>query len=291
MNTLSMKYPVPLNRAALMSQLQLLAGQGYHYWHAGSVSLQKAAGLLEKFASLYPVLATPSQRATNKKKGIANVQLLWGASPADAQTVNWFLLATRGKTIAGQTGFADAIHRLERMKYIAHTPLLFDGHYVLHQRLMEVATEDRAKKKRSAKLRWTWSMSAPTFAGWRDQVVQAAHAGDRQYQRLFSHLTPSPMFAGIRADLTALESIGRDTWRKSHGNAEFRPGLPSPLPIMPRIQVFGHMTLADLIESTLDRRDTVLLKAREEARAATEELNNAEEEIPARDAEDRDHDS
>ena len=259
----------PLNRAALMCQLQHLVGLGYYYWHAGSVPAEKACRLLDKFVRLYPVLATPSQRATRKKKGIANVELLWGADDSQPGHLRWFLLATKGKDRPGQTRYPDPIHQLEPMKDARKIPLLLGTHYQLHQRLIEDRSEaDRRRRKRGARLRWTWSMTKATFAGWQDQVTQAAQRGDRDYQASFSHLITSPMFAGIRSDLMALESIGRATWKKNHPKSHFRPGLPHPLPFMPRIPVYGQMTLSDLAEASLKRADTAKAEASTQALAA-----------------------
>lgn len=269
MNLLCNRFRVPLNRAALMCQLQHLIGVGYYYWHAGSVPAEKACRLLDKFVCLYPILATPSQRATSKKKGIANVELLWGVDDSKPGYLRWFLLATKGKDRPGQTRYADSIHQLEPMKDARQVPLLLGTHYQLHQRLIEDRSEaDRLRRKRGARLRWTWSMTRGTFGGWQDQVTQAAQSGDRYYQATFSHLIASPMFAGIRTDLAALESVGRATWKKNHTKAQFRPGLPHPLPFMPRIPVYGEMTLADLAEAALKKVDTVKAEARAQALAA-----------------------
>lgn len=250
MTCLASKFLVPLNRAALMNQTQHLVSVGYHYFNTGSVSVAKASGLLDKFAALYPILATPSQRSTNHAKRIANVELLWSTDPQDPHRLCWTLLATKGRMIPGEPGFPDPIHQRERMKDARLIAPLWDSHYQLHQRLLGGAQDPDAKaRKRGAKLRWTWSMTRETFAGWASQVRQAAHVGDRAYQTVFSNLTPSPLYGGIRADLRELERIGYRAWLENHRRDSYRMPLPCPLPSMPRIQVYGRMTLEDLIRS------------------------------------------
>lgn len=267
MTILSQRYLVPLNRAALMSQIQHLVGLGYFYWHAGSVHVDKACGLLDKFVSLYPILATPSVRATNKRKAIANVNLLWGVAESQPDRVGWILLATKGK---GDGPFPDTIHQRERMKDARITPVLWGAHYMMHLRVMADSQDPEEKrKKRSMRPRWTWSMTQPTYGGWRDQIVQAAQQGDREYQNTFSHLVPSPMFGGIRADLRTLEREGFSVWKKCHRNAAYRSPLPMPLPFMPRIPVYGDLTLWALVEQIRKRVDTAARDAAVQAVAAT----------------------
>lgn len=269
MTLLAQRYSVPLNRAALMCQIQHLVGLGYWYWHSGAVHVDKACGLLDKFCSLYPILASPSTRATNKRKGIANVDLLWARSESNPDYLVWYLLATKGREHPGEPFFRDPIHQLEKMKDARRLPVVWGQHYLLHQRLLADGSDPEHKRnKRSARLRWTWSMSRETLAGWRDQVIQAAFHGDRDYQATFSHLIVSPLFGGIRLDLRQLERWGHEAWKRNHPKREYRCPIPSPLPFMPRIPVYGKLTLSALVEQVQIKRDTDAVMAAAEAVAA-----------------------
>lgn len=266
MTLLAQKFRVPLNRAALMCQIQHLVGLGYWYWHSGSVHVDKAIGLLDKFCTLYPIQASASTRATNRRKGVANVDLLWARSETDRDHLVWYLLATKGREYPGEASFRDPIYQRERMKDSRNIPVAWGQHYLLHQRLLaDGADPNQRQNKRAARMRWTWSMTPKTLAGWREQVVQAAVQGDFQYQATFSHLIASPMFGGIRLDLRQLERWGHDAWRKNHSKREYRSPLPTPLPFMPRIRVYGELTLSVLAEQVRKDRDTACLAGAEEA--------------------------
>jgi hypothetical protein len=87
--------PIARSKTAALARIVDSVGKGYVRWTSGTVAAAKAVRLANKFHRLYAVGATPAQRLTRKAHGLANVLLVlyW---PADADVVDWLMLATAG---------------------------------------------------------------------------------------------------------------------------------------------------------------------------------------------------
>lgn len=87
--------PIARSKTAALARIVDSVAKGYVRWTAGTVAAEKAVRLANKFRRLYAVGATPAQRLTRKAHGLANVLLVlyW---PADADVVDWLMLATAG---------------------------------------------------------------------------------------------------------------------------------------------------------------------------------------------------
>lgn len=253
-------FRVPDHRLAAMSLIQMLVSRGYYWWHTGSVRADKVLGLMAKFCSLYPsILTSPNQRATAKRRRIANVQLVLFPDITRPGNLVWYLLATAGKPLPETDHrapeFPDLIHQRERMKDARRVPLWWHDHYLLHQRTI---VPDRGKK-RPPRTVWTWSIHPDQMVGWRDRIQQAAVLGEAPLVEVFSLLRMSPMFSGIRSDVMDLSRRARDIWKKNHRKSHCPNLMENPLPYTQREPIFrrGHtvasvvaLILADTAEDT-----------------------------------------
>lgn len=260
---------LPMNRAAAMSYLLTLTAAGYHYWNAGSVHHEKAAGFLKKMRALYPVDLTPGQRAVAQAKGRANVTLVMYPDATRTGYLQWFLLATRGRhpvdPVTGEVlthqPFVDCIHQREKMKDCCKLPLTWLGHYQLVQ---HQPTRDPRKRK-SQKRVWTWRLSPDSFRQWQVRLDQAAKVSNAALRKEISPLLRAPMFSGVREDVAALAASAESAFRKQHKAASFISPLPTVLPYMPKVKVFHSATLYAAVVQLQQEA----LEAKERAMAAT----------------------
>ena len=251
----SKTFKVPDHRLAAMKHLQVLVSTGYRYWNTGTVAVEKAENLVNKFARLYSgILATPNENATRKRKGIALIRLVILPAEAVQGQLRWFLVATAGKPVVGTSRedekYPDLIHTREKMKNITRDHLPWGSHYVLG-----VRTIQRPKNtKRGPTRTCTWSISPTEMVHWRNRVKFAAQAGAEPLEQVFDRLRLAPMFGGVRADIRALDEIALIAWKKRFRNRDYPAPLLNGLPYTRAIPIFAkERTVASVVCEMLSR--------------------------------------
>lgn len=266
-------FKVPLNRAAAMSHIRFMVGQGYTYFNAGSVAIEKAIGFGEKMARKYPITATPNQRAMNKKKGIANVTLIVYRDDADKDSLRWFLLATPGARELDASGkpskdgpFRDLIFKNEAMKSALSCPIHWGQHYRLVRKLRIPPAEINKHQKRGGKLSWTWEMVPATYKAWEARIEAAAARGYAELRSELSAVLTSPMFGGVRDQVLELGRIAAAAWKKNH-KSPYVSALKHPLPYFTHIEVFRELTLYVLVVAMCREKNERMAAAEAQAKS------------------------
>lgn len=232
-----------------MSYLMLLVSTGYRFWIRGEMHYSKAQGFAKKMAELYPVLANSSARAYAKSKGQAAVQLVMFPSDRDPTKVMYWLLATPGKGL---------IHEREKLQDATRVPLTWYDQY-------QIALTQRTRAQ-GGKTRWTWQIQPQRFKEYLASARDTANSGQQALTDYFSNIAHMPMFSGIREQVKEIEQYAAKTWAKQR-KSPFPQVLPESLPIMPKIQVFGDMTLDDLVAAMRKKDADQRASAEAEAQA------------------------
>lgn len=235
---------IPTSKPAAMSHLLMLVSTGYRYYTRGEMHYSKAAGFAAKIANLYPVNATADMRSHAKRTGRYSAFLIMYPHEKDPLKIMFWLLATKG---GAPKGYVD-IHAREKLSDVFQMPLSWRDQY----ECVHLEKEGRAGS------RWTWRMKKDYFARLDSSAKEAADAGRDALKQFFGMLSHMPMFAGIRAQVVALDKCARATWKKQRKTAYPDPLRPesakegsdaaSWLPVMPKISVWGDLTLEILIE-------------------------------------------
>lgn len=173
--------PIAHNKTAALSRVLDSIPKGYCRWTGGKVKPEKAIALAQKLHQRYGIGATPAQRLTRKKRGIANAVLVlyW---PPDAEEVDWLMLVTSG------SGF-----ETEKLIDVAVKPRLTWLGYELVRHALRGKTS------------WTWrrpkAEMAELFA------LYDHHANRHQTQQLHDLLVRAahqPGFHGVRSQTRSL---------------------------------------------------------------------------------------
>ena len=105
-------------------------------------------------------------------------------------------------------------------------------------------------------------MSRGYFARLDASAKQSADAGRDALNTLFGMLCHMPMFSGIRGQVMQLDATAKTTWIKQRKSSSYPSPLrpegsttdnpASYLPVMPKIQVWGDLTLDRLIAKIIE---------------------------------------
>lgn len=239
---------ISTSHAACMNYLQLLVSTGYRYWTSGKMAPEKAVGFARKMAELYPIERNAAGRAYDKETGKASVQLVM--FPYDLE-VRYWLLATPGNGL---------IHEREKLTdaFELGPAAGFKPDGLPRYRLVLRKGKDRAKA------RWTWVFEPAHLRELRASLKQAADAGEPALEELFSRLKTIPLFAGIREQMLELRADAETTWKKQN-RTPFPTSIPAKLPTMPRLTVFGELTLPVLVAQLVAKREERRRRAELEA--------------------------
>ena len=249
------------SKAGAMSYLLMLVSTGYRHWIRGEMHYSKSARFLAKMSELYPVLATHDQRSWAKKSGRYSCMLVLMPSDKDPTKIMYWLLATPGKT---PKGFQD-IHAREKMSDALTTPPGWRDQY-------ELSRVEQVGKKAT----WTWSMRPEYYKRIEASAKETADQGAVALRALFLQLRRMPMFSGIRRQIIELDAFAKVTWAKRRKTAYPNPLKPldstvesddpaSFLPIMPKLKVFGDLTLDVLINQMRERELAAAETAKQQA--------------------------
>lgn len=189
--------PIARTEAAALSRIVFAVSKGSSRYTSGTISADKAEYLANKFHRLHGIAATPSQRYTRKRKGLANGTLVmyW---PEEAKTVHWLLLFTDGE-----------LNSHEKLRHVEVKPRLQWIRYELYRYTM--------------KGRLSWSFKRPK--GDMEALVGLLHEllNKRQHnavERLLEQAAKQPGFRGVRNQTWELTQIA-----KKHGYSRELPFL------------------------------------------------------------------
>lgn len=235
---------LPLNQAAAMSHLLRLVSSGYYNYFSGRVHLELLETVVAKLRHRWPMInANANARAYRKKTGRFNADLvitfdhqLW----AKDQKLLLYLLATPGKPDKGE---ADIV-QVENLHNALAEPLYWPGKY----ELVKARKQCKVKGKSTTHAeRWTWRMQHRYKLELDALLSDKANANPAHFLTALENVRHIPMFSGIRDQVTKLNISLSETWRKQHQDRLY-PDILANLPMMPKIKVFGDLTLPVLIK-------------------------------------------
>ncbi|HGL5235551.1 hypothetical protein [Burkholderia multivorans] len=197
--------PIARSKTAAMTRVLDVVPRGYHRYINGTVQVEKAEALAQKFHARYGIGCSPAQRLTRKSKGMANAVLVmyW---PETAECVEWLLLATSGSGLDG-----------EALRLVDESPRLT----WLGYELIRHPSRGRAA--------WTWRRTRNEMAEL--HALIALQAGQRHYKALADTLVRiarQPGFHGVRAQSWGLFQEAR------------RRGYNGDLPNLFHVQKVSH---------------------------------------------------
>lgn len=197
--------PISRIKSQALTRIVDVVGRGYTRYTFGSVVVEKAEMLANKFHRLYGIGCSPAQRITRKKQGIANAVLVmyW---PEGVDRVEWLLLATVGVGLEGEK-LADVTDR-RRLQFIGYE-------------LVRYAHDGRT--------RWTWRRPKAEMS---EHYTLLADLANRRAWRavgdLLVRLANQPGFHAVREQTWAVCQEAR------------RRGYPGELPYLYYMQKITH---------------------------------------------------
>lgn len=218
-----------------MQRLLDAVSHGY-YWHtSGTVPIDKAQRLVDKFADRYEIHRNENHRAYAKRKRQCNTRLFLYASPR-ATTLSWFLLATKG---------AGRIHQEERLQHAqnARFRIRLDADYEL------ICRTQRSYKGGGTV--WSWRITKACERRWRERIIAACRQSHPLcITQAIGSLYRMPGFSGIREQAGTLVALARAEWRRRHGNLDTLL-LPPKLPYIERLSDTAVLLSSYLIDSQI----------------------------------------
>lgn len=208
---------IPSSKAACLRILLETVERGSRHWTGGTVHVDKALQLADKFALLYGADARPAQRSAARSRYRAASQVFfWPDSPS---TLCWWLLASDGDGV---------VHEREKLRnaWAAGERLPFGTE-------MRLVRRQRPREQGGSK-RWTWVLSPEAYERHLEAIktLSRSHGPDsrvgERLDRLVHALRALPGFAGIREQKVALQQAGREAWCRTHRVDEPFPWADKP---------------------------------------------------------------
>jgi hypothetical protein len=197
--------PIARSKTAAMTRVLDVVPRGYHRYINGTVHVEKAEALAQKFHARYGIGCTPAQRLTRKSKGVANAVLVmyWLET---AERVEWLLLATGGSGLDG-----------EELRLVDESPRLT----WLGYELIRHPSRGRAA--------WTWRRTRDEMAELHALVAfQAGQSHNKALADTLVRIARQPGFHGVRAQSWRLFQEAR------------RRGYDGDLPNLFHVQKVSH---------------------------------------------------
>jgi len=210
-------------------------------------------------------------RSWAKQTGRYSAFLVMFQHDKDPTKVMYWLLATNGGAPKGYIN----IHVREKLSDAIIVAPAWRDQYEL------VRIERKGKKPT-----WTWAMRHDYFLRLEASAKQSADAGRDALNTLFAMFHHMPMFSGIRGQVIQLDATAKTTWIKQRKSSSYpaplRPESSTTdnpaiyLPVMPKIKVWGDLTLdrliAKMIEDEKRKTESGVAEAESIARASKLEL-------------------
>lgn len=237
--------PVHVHKTVFMQRVLDAVSHGYHWHTSGTVPLDKAQRLAEKFGERYEIDRNQNQRAYAKRKGQSNARFFLYASPK-ATSLTWFLLVTDGD---------GCIHQEERLRHAqdARGRIRLDEDYELIRRTR--------KSDKGGGTVWSWRMTKDCERRWRERIILACRQSHTlAVTQTIGSLYRVPGFSGIREQTGALVALTRSEWRRRHGTLD---ALLTP-PKLPYIERMADtaVPLSEYLINRVGDRSFIHTKAR-----------------------------
>lgn len=176
------KTPIATTQAAALSRVIDSVTKGYHRYTRGTIQPEKLERLANKFHARHHIGATPSQRQTRKKKGLANAVLVV-YRPSEAAPAHWLLLFTDGE-----------LGSPEGLRSIKSKPRI----HWLNYELVRYPYRGRTS--------WTWKRSQAQQAELYEQLRDACQRHHwKKIDRLLTHTAAQPGFRGVKQQTWELQ--------------------------------------------------------------------------------------
>ena len=204
-----------------MRRLTKLAGQGYVYHTSGTVSLEKAERLHQRFAEKYGTSLSDDQRYRAFKRGECKTQHIMYYCASD-QVVRWWLVCTDGVgEIRDKESLGDARDKHHRLTFPA--PKKYYAGNSAPPKYEMVRHHSRDQKTGNNKTRWTWQYHRDSYHNLLNSLTDAV-AGvryvdgkfvkDKRLVFMLDSLQRTPGFHESRRQATALHLHAKKVWRK-----------------------------------------------------------------------------
>lgn len=176
--------PQSTTTAAALSRILANTSQGYSRYTGGSIAASKVTQLAQKFHRLHAIGASPSQRHTRKKKGLANA-LMTIYLPSGAGTASWLLQFTYGQ-LGSHEKLLDATKR-PRLTFL---------------------TYELVRRSARGKVGWTVRRSKEEMAALHSLLSELCHKRNwRDVARFLERTASEPGFAGVREQTKELQRV------------------------------------------------------------------------------------
>lgn len=185
-------------KTAFLQRIQECVVAGYTRYTTGTISLEKAPRLFQKFEDLYAVSLRKDERYRRKKTGLASATL--HARLSEEFEIDFVLMFTPGETIATS---------LERLYDVHLNPIPY--------RELELVRLTKRGKDHPV---FTWRMNTATVEAWRQRLhLHTAHNNENEILRDWFSLYRTIGFAGIRRQVGELVAYWRREWKQLRGDA------------------------------------------------------------------------
>lgn len=203
-------------KTSFMQRIADLVRSGHKRYTMGTISIDKAAHLADKFGRLYEPNLPRLQASRRREKGEATARLLWWYDENKPEILTWILLVTDGQLmIDGLEKWQDPLEPKERIHLTGYELV-------------------RITKPTEPKPVWTWRYDKQRLQDLRNEVVTAIRLRhDNELERLIAMLWKSPGFAGIREQVKAIGALVKADWKRSRSEA--MPELPKHLGYVQRL--------------------------------------------------------
>ena len=182
--------PIANCKTAALSRVLDSIPKGYTRYTLGEVAAHKAHALANKLHQRHAIGATPAQRLTRKRHGLASALLVM-YYPPNAQTVQWLMLFTQGQ-----------LESVEQLRDVTDKKRLVWLGYELVR---------RSERGRTA---WTWRRSKQEMADAYALLNQQLGKGHQTaVQETLQRLANQPGFHGVREQSWALQ---QHAWAKGY---------------------------------------------------------------------------
>ncbi|HEY9758898.1 MAG TPA: hypothetical protein V6C97_27260, partial [Oculatellaceae cyanobacterium] len=186
-------------KTVVMFRIQQVVAWGYRWYTSGTVPASKAQKLAAKFAELYRVDATESQRRYAKKQGKANAFLFLYPRKGTDEFL-WWLLATDGE---------GEVHQRERLRLAteAGSRLRWNDDYEL------IVMTREGQPKASV----TWRMTRENYHSWHARIRQAVRTRrtNQLVRQAIWSLYRAPGFGQVRLQVKALSFMLQKEWKRT----------------------------------------------------------------------------
>lgn len=178
--------PIARSKTGALARILDSIPKGYTLYTFGEVKAEKSRALILKLHERHGICATPAQRVTRKKNGLANALLVM-YEPPGATTVHWLMLFTPG-----------TLQSHERLQSVTDRKRLV----WLGYELVRHADAGQAS--------WTWRRTKPEMLDAYSQLDRNLYKGHHEaVLALLQCHAEQPGFHGVREQSWALQQHAR----------------------------------------------------------------------------------